>query len=288
MSFINAAAGSLPLITALGLLIGRRDHGGFVIKGCRRLFTLAWALAWAGLFYFPASYLSVVLPYGLKMSVLKSLLLPEGRPWLAAAICWLAGILALVWAGAALRRPAPKGDRYAFAAVRAAFCALALASLCFLASWLMENWPFAGLPESLGWDRAFPAISGHAMRRFFMSFCPAGALSLLLAARYSAQAKAPAAEMDGAMRWLAFWAAAGSIPSLFISWSLRAALWSASALPPGAPNAGAGLWALIFQTLACAFWVWIITRPGKMLWRAPLALLFIMLKEFWPLLSRSF
>lgn len=280
----------MPLLIALGLIIGRRGHAEFVIHGSAKITALARALAAGGFFYFPLSYLSVTLPYGIKKSVLTAIFLPEGRPWLIASLVWLAGILALLFARSALRRlkPALNNDKYPFRFIRAPFLLYCLASLIFLAAFFTENWPFAGLPEGMGAESAAITIARHTVRRFFMSFSPAGATCLLFAAYNFSHSQTRDFEFEkkAVLRWFSFWAAAGALPSLLITWGLYLPRRAGAALPPGAPGFGLLLSGLALQTLAAFLWVWIIVRPGKGAWRIGASFILALLAEFWPLLIR--
>ncbi len=292
LSFLGAAASALPLLIALGLIIGRRGNAKFVINGSKKLTPLAIWLACVGIFYFPISYLSVVLPYGLKKSVLTAILLPEGRPWLVASIIWLVGIVILFLAcGIFKRMKSVKNDnKYSFRYIRTPFFLFILASLCFLISYFFENWPFAGLPESLSMENAALAIGQHTMRRFFAAFSPAGAVSLLFLSWLVAQGRLNdfKTEKLASLRWFSFWSCAGAIPSLFTSLSLQLAAWiNPPILTSASINNKILLLGLIFQCLAVALWVWIIIRPHRSLWRIPVAFILTLLKEFWPLLTRN-
>lgn len=289
-SFLAAAASSLPLLIALGLIIGRRGHAGFVIQGGAKIAPLSQALAAAGFFYFPISYLSVTLPYGIKKSLLTGVFSPGGRPWLMASIFWLAGILALLFARSALKRlkAALKDDKYPFRFIKAAFLLYCLASLIFLTAFFMENWPFAGLPEGMSAENAAITIARHTVRRFFMSFSPAGAIGLLFAAHNFSHSQPPQFEFEkmAVLRWFSFWAAAGALPSLLITWGLYLPQRAARALPPGAPGFGLLISGIALQTLAVLLWVWIIARPSRGAWRIAASFILTLLAEFWPLLIR--
>lgn len=290
LAFLAAAAGSMPFLIALGLIIGRRGHAAFCIYGSRRLCGLALGLACAALFYFPSSYLAVVLPYGLHASILDGIFLPAGRPWLVALLCWLLGIFILWLASGSLKalRMEGKEDRYQFRFIRPVFMLLMLASLAFFAALFMENWPFAGLPEGMNVERAAMAIARHSMRRFFMSFSPAGAIALLYASYFFSRSgrSGDQEEERGSLRWFSFWAAAGAVPSLFISWALQLLSWNRAALP-GLANTNLIILGLILQSMAAGLWIWIFIRPKKAGTRVILAFLLALLKSFWPLFIRS-
>lgn len=289
LGFLLSGASAIPFLIALGLIIGRRGHAAFCLFGSRKAASLAIGLAWAGLFYFPLNYLMVVLPYGLQKSVLSSIFSPQGRPWLAAFLCWCAGIFILFLAAKSLRGlRLPSGcDRYQFRFIRGVFLLFGMASLAFLIALFLEHWPFAGLPEGMSAERAVLAIARNSMRRFFQAFSPAGALGLLYATWFFKQpsSKKFSEEKAGSLRWFAFWALAGAVPSLFISWGLQLLAWNSSAAP-GLGNSMGHLPGLLFQTLAIGGWVWIICRPGKSSWRIVLTFILMIFYNFWPLIIR--
>lgn len=287
--FILSAASTLPFLIALGLIIGRRGHAAFCLQGSRKISGMAMWLACVGFFYFTISYLTIVLPYGLSKNVLSSIFLPQGRPWLAAALCWLAGIFILFLAKASLKRiiaPAAE-DRYRFRLIRVAFILFSTTSFVFMTALFLEHWPFAGLPEGMSMERAAIAIARNSMRHFFQSFSPAGAFALLYAAWFFSHPSLKKVKLEkaGSLRWFAFWAIAGAVPSLFISWGLQLASWSRATLPEMA-NPKLILLGLLFQTLAIATWIWIIFRPDKSTPRIVLAFVLTLINSFWPLLAR--
>lgn len=288
VGFLLSGASAMPFLIALGLIIGRRGHAYFCLLGSRKISRLAIGLAWAGIFYFPLNYLAVVLPYGFNKSILSSILLPQGRPWLVATLCCFAGIFSLYLATATLKglRLPPGDDRYQFRFIRNIFLLYSLSSLAFLIALFMEHWPFAGLPEGMSVERAAMAIARNSLRRFFQAFSPAGAFALLYAAWIFAQPalKKFSHEKSAALRWFAFWAVAGAAPNLFISWALQLLSRGRTAAPGlgGMPV----LPGLLFQTLAIAIWVWVIWRPAKSSWRLVLAFILTLFSSYWPLLVR--
>lgn len=290
LAFLSAAGSTLPLLIALGLIIGRRGHAAFCLAGSVRISELALGLALGGFFYFPCNYLTVVLPYGLQKSIFTSLFLLEGRPWLSASLCWLTGIIILFLALNVLKRlkPNKNEDIYSFRVIRSSFLLYTCASLLFMGATVLTNWPFAGLPQGMSLEQAGIAIFQHSLRRFFMAFSPAGALSLLYTAYLLRLSHCSQEEEKGALRWFAFWACAGALPALFISWSLQMSVWAqGNAALSVLPRATWLICGLLFQSAAVALWGWLIYRPLAKGWRISLALILTLLKEFWPLLLRS-
>lgn len=291
LNFLASAAMSLPLIVALGLIIGRRGHAAFCVMGSRKLLGLAIGLALCGFFHIPASYLAIVLPYGAQNGIFSALSQPAGYPWLFAGLCWLLALPPLYAASNILRGMHVRNadDRYDFTYIRLPFLFCAFASGLFFASLILENWPFAGLPEGMEMERAAMAIMRNGLRKFFMSFSPAGAISLLYATHYFQQKSDPANDVRiASFRWFCFWALAGSLPSLLTGWGLFLGAWARS----GGFLAHQGiaspvLFMLFFQTLAATLWIWIMFKPNWVGIKSMLAFLFLLLKDMMPILLRS-
>lgn len=284
LDLLVKAAAALPLIAALSLVAGRRGNGAFTLWGGKRLLALALLLAWAGPLWLAAGYLAETLHYGGSWDqILAPLLAVPGLPWSSACGVWLVGWLciAVACSGVSVCAKRLAEDRYRLRFIRLplSFCLLAVAS--FFAAFILINWPFAGLPEGLDWERASMAVFRHASRNYFMALCPAGAIALL-----SLLVHAPALDAEHGricVRWLAFWAVAGALPYTLVTWGSLVGLgFNANA------SIGQGFrpqaYGLLFLTGALASWAFILWKPH--LWRtlALAGIILLLLKTFLPII----
>lgn len=277
----------MPVIACLSLLAGRRGNGDFCLWGGQKLLMLALMLAWSGPLWLAANYLAETMHFGGSWAqILAPLLQTPGLPWSSGCGVWLLGWLFMAVAGGSLSaiRHGFQGTEYTARQVWAPICFCLLAAACFFAVFILVNWPFAGLPEGLDWERASMAIFRHASRNYFMAFCPAGAIALLMLNFY-----APGLEpgrIAVCARWLAFWAVAGCLPYTLVTWGSLTGL----GLNPGVSIAQAfrpQAYGLIFLTGALAAWAFLIWKPP--LWRAlSLAgLILLLLKTLLPIFTRQ-
>lgn len=287
--FLVWIASALPFITALGLIIGRRGHAAFCLFGSRKLLGLALGLGIAAFFYFPASFLGVLLPYGAPGQILSSLFEPAALPWLLGSLAWLFALPLLPLARHALKRVGkPAEDFYAFAAIRPAFMLCCAASALFFMAMLLNKWPFAGLPQGLDMERAVMAIMRSSLREFFRALSPAGAVALLYCVwQFATTPRIFREEKAGAFRWFSFWAIAGCAPALLANWGLQLGSMAAGTNNSMPGHAALYFYALVFQSLAVALWSWIIVRPEQKQWRATVALALTLCAWFWPLVLRA-
>ena len=178
----NAAA-TLPFMAALTLILGRRGHAAFCLRGAGALAGLAlWlAAAWPVLVLGDALVRLSLTGDAPLMTRLMALLEPAGLGISASVAAWLAGT-ALVWSGrracAAARAALPPGaDSYRVPAVGMPLAALLAGSFCALAAFALRDWPFAGLPPGMDLWRAAAAVGKHACRSYFMAFASGGRVS---------------------------------------------------------------------------------------------------------------
>lgn len=255
----------MPLVAALSLISGRRGNAPFCLAGGQYLSGLALFLAICGPAWLAADYLAATLHFGRPWrQVLAPLAEPPGLPWSTACAVWLLGMCCLGAAYLAARhcRARIAAPAYKLAQIRVPLLFCLLASLVFFAAFMLQLWPFAGLPEGLASDAAFMAIFRHASRNFFLGFCPAGAVGLVVLWHFAANI--PRHYMLIAARWLAFWAVAGCVPNIIITWGSLIGLGFShdAALAQGfRPQAIA----LIPFTCALLCWAAILWRPA--LWR---------------------
>lgn len=215
---LSQAAATLPVIALLTLLAGRRGNAGLCLFGARWLSGLALVLGASGPVWLIGSYLREVLPYGQGPQVLiAALLQPAGLPWSLSLLAWLAGWLAMFPAlrGITFFAQGLSQNSYPATLIRGPIVACLLAAAFCFSPFILINWPFAGLPDSISMDRAFMAILRHANSEYFRGFAAAGAIALGLWPFWSSRLARD--RMPVATRWLAFWALAGNLPWLLAS-----------------------------------------------------------------------
>lgn len=286
------AASALPLIALLSLIAGRRGNAAFSLWGGEKLISLALRLSPAIPLYILAAYLGVLLPIHSGVANLwKPLLHDAGMAYSSSLAVSLCGIVALLFARnrvtVAIRRL--NGERYAISFIRSPLIFCFLAFFFLFLTFVLINWPFAGLPEGLDMDRAAMAVLRNGLRHYFMAFCPAGAVALLYCMHVFSQDPASEARMKRGIRWCAAWAAAGYLPWSLQNWGITLGLGWRGGLQ------GAAATAIIAQTLAltaislaifCWLCIFIWQYKPKILGWVAFVLLF--LKDILPWWARIF
>lgn len=295
----NAAA-TLPFMAALALILGRRGHAAFCLRGAGALAGLAlWlSAAWPILIVADAFVQLSLTGNAPLVTRLTALLTPAGAGISTSVALWLVGALCVWFGRRACARTAatlPSGvDSYTVRAVGVPLTTLLLAAGCALGAFALRNWPFAGLPADMGIWRAASAVGKHACRAYFAALTSGGAVGLLLAAAVARQQETAtplptATETVGGVRWCAFWAVAGCLPQSLERWGLALGGWLRGGAPvPANPHAALfQLVALVLLTLALAAWAAILVarNPLRRLPLAPagLVLLFLAASVPWTL-----
>ena len=218
--FFRDAAATLPIIVALGLVLGRRGHGAFCLAGAHWLTHLALGRACIGLAGLACQLLHIiVLLHGAgrtaaEFPLWSPLLLPHSL----ALVCWLAGMcwLGLEWriSGRSVASFCSPVDRYTLADIKAQLWLSALAALCFFGSYVIQTWPFVSLPQGMSLGQAATAIIRDKAHYYFTALAPAGAMAMLSlpVARQKLEGLAPPETWAKAGRWCALWAVVGYIP----------------------------------------------------------------------------
>jgi len=284
LDLLAKAAAALPLVACLSMLAGRRGNGAFCLWGAQKLLYLALFLAWTGPLWLAAGYLAETMHFGGAWSqILAPLLSAPGLPWSSSCGVWLLGWLFVAVACATLGvlRANFQDGGYRAKVICLPLCFCLLAAFCFFAAFMLVNWPFAGLPEGMDWERASMAIFRNASRNYFMAFCPAGAVALLMLNLYAA--KAGTDHVHVCARWLAFWACAGCLPYSIVTWGslmgmgLNASVSIDQAFRPQT-------YGLVFLTGAMASWIFILCKPR--LWRilSLAGFLLLLLKTLLPII----
>lgn len=248
------ASASLPIIIALGLAAGRRGNARFLGRGNLKLLNFEICCAIFGVLYFLLAYFCLILPYhNENMSIWKPFLEAAGLPWSSAMLMQATAVMILLAARESLRDALPTKDKYPLAAIKKPLLLCLAASLCFLATFFLINWPFAGIPAGMDMDRAFFAVLRNAFRHFYMSFCPAGGLALVYVI-WSRREMEPK-DLLLAARWLSIWAFIGYLPYLLQAWAILLGLgWrgnAASYFPGGFMT---HVWSIALLSAALCFW----------------------------------
>lgn len=260
--FADAAA-ALPLIIALGLVAGRRGNGRFCLWASEKLLGLALPLSFAGPAYILLRYFSLLLPYNTRgASLLAPLLESSGMAYTSSIIAWTAGALALYLAQGALApalfRHNAETDRYKLSFIKFPLALCLLAAFVFFLTFILLNWPFAGLPQNLDWPRAAMAVCRNAVRHYFMAFCPAGAIALLYAFHvYSGNCPASEAQKHNSLRWCAIWAAIGYLPYSLQKWGLALGLALRGNADSLMGSIASQILALSLLAMAIVCWFWL-------------------------------
>ncbi len=257
---VNAEA-ALPVILVLGLVAGRRGNAGFILAATSRLARFVLALAIVPPLWYFLDYWNQIAPFPVSGGgALGPLFIRAGYGWLFAILASSCALFCVWLAASALTAATADlpldDDRYELSRLKTpVFLFLLAATLYFLSFWLI-NWPFAGLPPELSMERAVAAVGKNAARRYFMSFSAAGATGLALAAVFPV---GPPALRRLAMRWLAFWAAAGYLPRLLTILGLTIGV----AVGNRAPNYDLLFHVLDAGSLLCALLCWTLILIGK-------------------------
>lgn len=291
---ICGAAIAMPMITALGLIVGRRGNAAFCLLGANCLFKLCLGLGILGIFHFPVSYLAAVAGLNITGSIWSLLLIPAGYSYWSAAIAWFCAVVCLFAADRKFKSicqaDSLRDNKYLFAFIKWPFVFLLATSAFYLTSLCLENWPFGGLPKELSWDRAFMAILRHSIHRYFMDFCPAGAIALLFAPYWLAAPYFLPFREEGrrGKRWLALWAFAGCLPYCVQTWGLVIGLCLRGNL---AGNLAAGLdlqiASLACLTLGIVCWGVILLHKNAPSWLAWCGFAFLLLRDSAPWLIKT-
>lgn len=259
LDLIMKAAAALPLLTALGLVFGRRGSGIFCLWGCSRLGALTLVLSFAGPVCILANYI-------LQMTVLNAhdLFVPFfTRPAMnfsLSLLIWLLGMACLYFGTNNLKNDLAVAssrqiEEYELGSIRDAFWPLLLTSGLFFITFITSHWPFGGFPDELTHERVIMAILRNAARGYFMAFAPAGAFACVYAAWYAT--RIPSADsglLQSATRWCAFWAFIGYLPHCLQNMGI---LLGAGARANAFDNPELGLYsqmlalALLFAGIAC-------------------------------------
>lgn len=275
----NAAA-TLPVIAILTLLAGRRGNGQFYLYGASRLMLLNFFLALIGPFWFFGAYFMEISHFNAPLSQkLAPLFQLQGLPWSSSISVWFFGIVCLVCAFVSFDRTAKHlpADRYLARQFRRPIIFGLAAAFCFFATFMLINWPFSGLPEGLAWDRAIMAIFRNANRNYFLAFCPAGAIGLT--AMLVWQKNLDQQRIMIAARWFSFWAVAGCIPTLLISWGTLMGLGiNANA----STNMGPQTSGIACLSVALVCWAIILWRPRYWQFLAIFSFFLLLLKTGLP------
>lgn len=278
LAFFADGAAAMPVLAALGLMIGRRGHASFCIAGSGILLKLCIFLACAGLLYFPYSCYVTLLPYNPGSGWISALFSMAGMPWCSA---WLAWGIGFAFAGAArmaVLHVKPGEDRFNFHAIKVPFLLMLGAAASFFASYFLGGWPFAGAPAELSGQRVLVAVLRNAFRHWFLALSTGGAIGLALAPLLLENMQASEEVKRQAQRWCALWACACAIPSCLQNWALFIGM-LARGIPMAAQTQGALVQAIAIScaTIALACWLFCLwkKRSGFMAW---LGLLFLVLK----------
>lgn len=253
------AAAALPMLTALGLVFGRRGNGVFCLWGCSRMGGLSLVLSLAGPVCILANYI-------LQMTALNAsdLFAPFfTRPamnYSLTLLIWLMGMACLYLGANNLNNDlaiacSRQIEEYELGSIKGAFWPLLLASGLFFITFMSSHWPFGGFPAELSHQRVVMAVLRNAARSYFMALAPAGAFACVYAAWHAK--RIPAADsglLQSATRWCAFWAFVGYLPHCLQNLGI---LLGAGARANAFANPELGLYsqmlalALLFAGLAC-------------------------------------
>ncbi len=281
--FVNAAA-ALPLVTALGLIAGRRGNGAFCIAGNHLLLKYTLLLSICGAIYFPCSCFFQIMAFTDNANPVAALGSLAGLPWTTSLAAWLCG-MGLLASGIHFLGgiTPPANDRYTIKFIKLPLICCLGSALCFFATYILINWPFAGLPAQLPWDRAIMAIFRNATRHYFMAFCPAGAIGLIvmLCSWAHLSSFATTAQCQSGRRWLAFWAAIGFLPNTLQKWGLIIGL--AMSGNSGSLDAmHVDIIAMILLSVAICCWFWLLLAKKARIWVAYAAFTLLLARTLVP------
>ena len=201
------------------MIAGRRGNARDCLSGGLCLLCLAQGLAAGGPIWFAGSYWQQMLAFNTSIrQMLAPLLMPAALGWSLSLLVWLAGWLGCFLAAGSVRAALSNlaAENYRLSQIRLPLILSLCSAGLFFATFILIHWPFAGLPENIGWDRVIMAIWRNATSNYFLALSNAGILALLaliwLKTRLS-RAFAPIAT-----RWLAFWGLAGVLPHALTRW----------------------------------------------------------------------
>jgi len=220
LHFCRDAAAAMPLMIVLSLVMGRRGHGAFCLSGARVLSMLCITLACLGLLLPGCQLLHIItlLQDAGHSREAYPLWSPLMLPYSLGLTLWLSGLLCcvlLLRCFSARQMTASVADgSYAMTIFRPQLWLCALACLSFFASYVVQVWPFASLPEGMSLGQAASAIIRDRAHHYFSALAPAGAVALfcLPLARKRLKAFSEPTLWEKAARWCALWAVAGYIP----------------------------------------------------------------------------
>lgn len=259
LDLIMKAAAAMPLLTALGLVFGRRGNGIFCLWGCSRLGVLSMVLSFAGPVCILANYI-------LQMTALNAhdffapFFTKPAMNYSLTLLIWLMGMACLYFGAKNLNcvllvASSTQIEKYELGSIKGAFWPLLLASGLFFITFITNHWPFGGFPAELPHQRVIMAVLRNAARGYFMAFAPAGAFACAYAGWYAT--RLPVADygvLQAATRWCAFWAFVGYLPYCLQNMGI---LLGAGARANAFDNPELGLYfqilalALLFAGVAC-------------------------------------
>lgn len=286
-ALIAHACAALPVIAVLTLVSARRGNGQFCIWGATNILITAIGLAPFGPLWLFLAYWAEVAPYNAPAAqALRPLLEAAGLPWSSSFIAWLlacgfmcAGYFATRSLAASARDSCP------LKILLPAILLNLASALAFFLVQVLIHWPFAGFPPGIEESRAVMAIARNAMRTSFMGFCQAGALCLVLLPFMAARLDTH--HLLIAVRWFGFWAVAGCLPHIMVTWGasigigLRSpAAFSQSLIP--------GTIALSALTAALGCWAFLLWKPQYFRFLAPVGAMLLLIRTILPVLLRIF
>lgn len=286
------ASAALPLIIALGLIFGRRANARYCLLANARLLNFTLLLGVSGLLFYPLSYLSQILAFSSPVSIWGPFFSPPGMPWSTPLLAWFIGFLTLLGARAVLPISlATPLDRYPFKFIKLPFWLLLGASLCFFASFILFNLPFAGLPMGMNFERAAIVIVIDAFRHYFMAFSPAGAFALvyMTVILQSLEQNATPMQISISFRWLAVWAAVGYVPGLLQKWAVALGLSYRGSLGAHLSDSlFAQVTSMALLTGAIFCWAIVALKKGPVIILAWLGFALLVFKESLPFILKIF
>lgn len=251
------ASATLPVIAILTLIAGRRGNSQLCLTGGRLLLKSGFFLGVIGICSFPLAYLGEMLSFGGEDNIWQPFFALPGLPWSGSMTSQICG--ALLLGAACATMPAQAAGQYNFKVFKTPVILSLLAAFAFAATFFLISWPFAGYPQGLSGERVFQAVFRNALNHYFMAFCPAGALSLLLVFPKSALGgrELTASEKTLACRWLAVWAFIGYVPYLLQSWAILIGVSVRGNIGAAGPNyLGFHLLTLALLSLAVCLWLY--------------------------------
>lgn len=267
LGICQQAAATLPIITILTLIAGRRGQSQFYLAGSRALLKFAFLLAFLGIFHFPFAYLGELFSFGEQASNLWApfFALP-GLPWSMSMLAQISGVVSLAVSFAVM--PLHRPRTYNFASFKISVSFVLLAAFFFASTFFLINWPFAGYPQGLSGARVFQAVFRNALSHYFTAFCPAGALCLLITAYKPMLSREVFMKSERALacRWFALWAFIGYVPYLVQSWAILIGVSARGNIAGLNPNY-LGFHVLALSLLSLGESLWLFQLLSKRVWR---------------------